>query len=171
MPVDLPPPEVAAVVVTAARLPPLRGEAAFSVVRIDQADLAAAVRVDEALGRTPGVSLFRRTSSLSANPTTQGISLRAIAPSGAGRTLVLLDGAPLLIPGEDSAMRAPLLRWLGGQNISPRLVGEFDDGALMKSFGQGGAGIFPAPTVIAAEVATTVGSVRLAATQRGALSR
>jgi outer membrane receptor protein involved in Fe transport len=98
MPVDLPPPEVAAVVVTAARLPPLRGEAAFSVVRIDQADLAAAVRVDEALGRTPGVSLFRRTSSLSANPTTQGISLRAIAPSGAGRTLVLLDGAPLNDP-------------------------------------------------------------------------
>ncbi len=98
MPVDLPPPDVAAVVVTAARLPPLRGEAAFSVVRIDQADLASAVRVDEALGRTPGVSLFRRTSSLSANPTTQGISLRAIAPSGAGRTLVVLDGAPLNDP-------------------------------------------------------------------------
>jgi len=98
MPVDLPPPDVAPVVVTAARLPPLRGETAFSVVRIDQADLASAVRVDEALGRTPGVSLFRRTSSLSANPTTQGISLRAIAPSGAGRTLVLLDGAPLNDP-------------------------------------------------------------------------
>ncbi|WP_419251826.1 TonB-dependent receptor [Caulobacter sp. ErkDOM-YI] len=98
MPVDLPPPDVAAVVVTAARLPPLRGEVAFSVVRIDQADLGSAVRVDEALGRTPGVSLFRRTSSLSANPTTQGISLRAIAPSGTGRTLVLLDGAPLNDP-------------------------------------------------------------------------
>lgn len=95
---DLPPPPVAPVVVTAARLPPLRGEAAFSVVRIDEADLGATVRVDEALARTPGVSLFRRTSSLSANPTTQGISLRAIAPSGAGRTLVLLDGAPLNDP-------------------------------------------------------------------------
>jgi len=77
----------------------------------------------------------------------------------------LLDGAPLLIPGEDSAMRAPLLRWLGGQNISPRLVGEFDDGALMKSFGQGGAGIFPAPTVIAAEVATQYGVVSLGCTE------
>lgn len=84
--------------VTAARLPPLRGEAAFSVVRLDEAELAGAVRIDEALSRTPGVSLFRRTSSLSANPTTQGISLRAIAPSGAGRTLVLLDGAPLNDP-------------------------------------------------------------------------
>ncbi len=84
--------------VSAARLPPLRGEAAFSVVRLDEAELAGAVRIDEALSRTPGVSLFRRTSSLSANPTTQGISLRAIAPSGAGRTLVLLDGAPLNDP-------------------------------------------------------------------------
>ncbi|OYW30415.1 MAG: TonB-dependent receptor [Caulobacter sp. 12-67-6] len=73
-------------------------EAAFSVVRLDEAELAGAVRIDEALSRTPGVSLFRRTSSLSANPTTQGISLRAIAPSGAGRTLVLLDGAPLNDP-------------------------------------------------------------------------
>ena len=46
----------------------------------------------------PAVSLFRRTSSAAANPTTQGISLRAIAPSGAGRTLVLLDGVPLNDP-------------------------------------------------------------------------
>lgn len=98
MPVDLPPAAVTPIVVTAARLPPLRGEAAFSVVRLGEEDLAGAARIDEALGRTPGVSLFRRTSSLSANPTTQGISLRAIAPSGAGRTLVLLDGAPLNDP-------------------------------------------------------------------------
>lgn len=77
----------------------------------------------------------------------------------------LFDGAPLLIPGEDSAMRAPLLRWLGGQDISPRLVGEFDDGALMKSFGQGGAGIFPAPTAIAAEVAAQYGVVPLGCTE------
>ncbi len=69
----------------------------------------------------------------------------------------LLDNAPLLIPGEDSAMRAPLLRWLRGQNIHPRLVGEFDDGALMKSFGQAGAGVFPAPSAIAAEVAAQCG--------------
>ena len=98
MPVDLPPAAVTPIVVTAARLPPLRGEAAFSVVRLGEADLVGTARIDEALGRTPGVSLFRRTSSLSANPTTQGISLRAIAPSGAGRTLVLLDGAPLNDP-------------------------------------------------------------------------
>lgn len=69
----------------------------------------------------------------------------------------LIDGTPLLIPGEDSAMRAPLLRWLHGQDIHPRLVGEFDDGALMKSFGQAGAGVFPAPSAIAAEVAAQYG--------------
>lgn len=73
----------------------------------------------------------------------------------------LLDGAPLLIPGDDSAVHAPLLRWLGGQDIYPRLVGEFDDGALMKSFGHAGAGVFPAPTAIAAKVAEQYGVVPL----------
>ena len=91
--VQEPPPAVEEVVVTAARLPPALGEAAFSVIRIAPAD-AAQVRLDEAVRRVPGVSLFRRTSSLAANPTTQGLSLRAVAPSGAGRALVTLDGVP-----------------------------------------------------------------------------
>ncbi len=82
----------------APRLPPAAGDAAFSVVRIDPERLNEARRVDEALREAPGVSLFRRTSSLSANPTTQGLSLRAIAPSGAGRALVTLDGVPLNDP-------------------------------------------------------------------------
>lgn len=86
------------VVVTAARLPPAAGEAAFSVVRLDGLALDRSTRLDEALASVPAVSLFRRTTSLSANPTTQGISLRAIAPSGAGRTLVTLDGVPLNDP-------------------------------------------------------------------------
>lgn len=77
----------------------------------------------------------------------------------------LLDDAPLLIPGEDSAVHAPLLRWLRGQNIHPRLVGEFDDGALMKAFGQAGAGAFPAPTAIAAEVAAQYGVTPLGCTE------
>lgn len=94
------PPEtpVAEIVVTAARLPPAAGDAAFSVIRLNPETLGRAQRLDEALASVPAVSLFRRTSSLSANPTTQGISLRAIAPSGAGRTLVTLDGVPLNDP-------------------------------------------------------------------------
>jgi outer membrane receptor protein involved in Fe transport len=102
MPLDAPPapeaPYVEQVFVTAARLPPAASEAAFSVVHLSERDLAKTQRVDEAVSQTPGVSLFRRTSSLSANPTTQGISLRAIAPSGAGRILVTLDGVPLNDP-------------------------------------------------------------------------
>ncbi len=102
MPDAVPPPQpigtVEEVVVTAARLPPRPADGAFSVTLIDREALAEATRLDEALTAVPGVSLFRRTSSLAANPTTQGISLRAIAPSGAGRTLVLLDGAPLNDP-------------------------------------------------------------------------
>lgn len=86
------------VIVTAARLPPAAGEAAFSVIRLGEEALSTATRLDEALATVPAVSLFRRTSSLAANPTTQGISLRAIAPSGAGRTLVTLDGVPLNDP-------------------------------------------------------------------------
>ena len=102
MPFDTPPSPpgtyVEQVIVTAARLPPSAADAAFSIVHLSEGDLAKSQRVDETVGQTPGVSLFRRTSSLSANPTTQGISLRAIAPSGAGRTLVTLDGVPLNDP-------------------------------------------------------------------------
>ena len=89
-----PPPEVEIVIVHPPRLAALGGEAAFSAVRLGPEQLRAAPRLDEALKRVPGVSLFRRTGSGAANPTTQGLSLRAIAPSGAGRALVTLDGAP-----------------------------------------------------------------------------
>ena len=56
-----------------------------------------------------------------------------------------LHGAPLLIPGEDSALRASLLRWLERRGVQPTIVGEFDDSALMSAFGQAGAGVFPVP--------------------------
>lgn len=63
-----------------------------------------------------------------------------------------LDGMPLLLPGEDSALRVPLLRWLEKKGVNPRIAGEFDDSALMKSFGEAGLGVFPSPSVIEAEV-------------------
>jgi len=91
---DLPPPPVDTVVITAPRLASLGGEAAFSAIQVGQDILKVEPRLDEALKAAPGVSLFRRTASGAANPTTQGLSLRAIAPSGAGRALVTLDGAP-----------------------------------------------------------------------------
>lgn len=100
MAADAPPPSptVEVVVVYPPRLAPLGGEAAFSAVQIGPLILKQTPRLDQALESAPGVSLFRRTTSLSANPTTQGISLRAIAGSGAGRALVTLDGAPVNDP-------------------------------------------------------------------------
>ena len=50
------------------------------------------------LRQIPTFSLFRRTSSLAAHPTAQGVSLRGIGPSGVSRTLVLLDGVPFNDP-------------------------------------------------------------------------
>lgn len=63
-----------------------------------------------------------------------------------------LDGAPLLLPGRDSALHGALPRWLERQERHMRIVGEFDDSALMKAFGEAGAGIFPAPAASVADV-------------------
>lgn len=70
------------------------GNAAFAVTDLNAAQLGTSPQLDQALAAVPGLSLFRRNSSLSANPTTQGVSLRSLAPSGAGRALVTLDGVP-----------------------------------------------------------------------------
>ncbi len=69
----------------------------YSTIRFDSTAIreAPTFTVDDFLRVVPGFSLFRRTSSLVANPTTQGVSLRGIGPSGASRTLVLYDGVPL----------------------------------------------------------------------------
>jgi LysR family transcriptional activator of nhaA len=63
-----------------------------------------------------------------------------------------LHGAPMLLPGEDFAIHQRLLHWLESSGVHPRVVGEFDDGAMMNTFGQTGAGVFFAPTAIAAQV-------------------
>lgn len=98
---DVPPPpptEVEVVVIRPVELPPRAGDAVYSRLRLDAGDFSGALRPDGALRQVPGVSLFRRNGSEAANPTTQGLSLRSIAPSGAGRALVTLDGAPLNDP-------------------------------------------------------------------------
>lgn len=56
-----------------------------------------------------------------------------------------LNGAPFLMPGEDVAIRGALADWLEENALRPRVVAEFDDSALMKAFGQAGAGFFVAP--------------------------
>lgn len=86
------------VVIVAPRLPEAAGEAAYSAYEIDPTIIATTTRLDEALRTAPGVSTFRRNDSAAANPTIQGLSIRASAPSGAGRALVTLDGQPLNDP-------------------------------------------------------------------------
>ena len=63
-----------------------------------------------------------------------------------------LNGAPMLLPTRLSSLRRELDRWLDAKGIRPIIRAEFDDSALLKVFGQAGEGLFPAPTVIEAEV-------------------
>ena len=86
--------------VTATRTEQKLGESAASVVVVSAEELAAsaAPAIDDALRQVPGFSLFRRSGSRFANPTTQGVSLRGLGASGASRALVLADGVPLNDP-------------------------------------------------------------------------
>lgn len=72
----------------------------------------------------------------------------ALARALPGKFPACLQGAPMLLPGEDTAIRPALEQWFEAQRVRPRIVGEFDDSALVKAFGQSGAGVFVAPTVI-----------------------
>jgi LysR family transcriptional activator of nhaA len=63
-----------------------------------------------------------------------------------------LDGAPLLLPGRDSALHGALPRWVERQGLRANVVGEIGDSALMKAFGEGGAGVFAMPATSVADV-------------------
>ena len=85
------------IVVTSTRLEQPLSEVTthFTVAESELLELSAGAALDDVLRQVPGFSLFRRSSSIVAHPTSQGVSLRGIGPSGASRTLVLLDGIPL----------------------------------------------------------------------------
>ncbi|MBK7931841.1 MAG: TonB-dependent receptor [Bryobacterales bacterium] len=86
------------------------------------------INLDDRLRMVPGFSLFRRSSSLAAHPTTQGISLRGLGSTGASRTLVLWDGVPL---------NDPFGGWVYWTRVSPELTGrvEVSRGASTSLFG------------------------------------
>jgi len=63
-----------------------------------------------------------------------------------------LHKAPMLIPGADDPSSISLQKWFENYKIYPKIIGEFDDGALMKTFGSAGIGIFAAPSSITKEV-------------------
>ncbi len=88
------------VTITATRIEIPLTDTATSVRVLSSADLAStgALALDDALRQVPGFQLFRRSGSRTANPTSQGISLRGVGASGASRALVLADGIPLNDP-------------------------------------------------------------------------
>jgi len=86
--------------VTAYRAATLVSDVPVSDVQLSREDLqdTPALQLDDDLRQVPGFSLFRRSSSRTANPTTQGVSLRGLGANGASRALVLEDGIPLNDP-------------------------------------------------------------------------
>lgn len=64
-----------------------------------------------------------------------------------------LEDAPMLVPALNTALRGGLMHWLDQLGIRPRIVGEFEDRALMQTFGKAGIGVFMSPSVIDAEIA------------------
>ena len=89
-----------------------------------------------------------------------GVSFLAapkLATSLPGEFPACLNAAPLLLPSAINNLQGRLLQWLESLHVYPRVIGEFDDSALMKSFGQAGAGVFIAPTAIVDEVAQQYG--------------
>jgi outer membrane receptor protein involved in Fe transport len=95
-----PPTLTAQVTVSATRTETRLSDTAASVVMLSATDLhtTAAVTLDDALRQVAGFGLFRRSGSRTANPTSQGVSLRGLGASGASRAIVLADGVPLNDP-------------------------------------------------------------------------
>jgi outer membrane cobalamin receptor len=88
------------VVVSATRTDMRLSDSPGSTVLLSSVDITAtpALRVDDVLRQVPGFSLFRRSSSRTANASAQGVSLRGLGGSASSRALVLADGIPLVDP-------------------------------------------------------------------------
>jgi LysR family transcriptional activator of nhaA len=65
-----------------------------------------------------------------------------------------LQNAPMLLPTRHNALRGRIDHWLEEHHIQPKIVGEFEDSALLNTFGRGGLGIFPAPLALSEQIAS-----------------
>lgn len=72
-----------------------------------------------------------------------------------------LDGSPMLLPTDDTAIRGSLDQWLEKQNVRPLLIGEFEDYALLREFARHGRGVAPVPEVLAEQFRKDAGLVVL----------
>lgn len=81
-----------------------------------------------------------------------------------------LDGSPMLLPTQNTSLRRSMDAWLGERRIQPEIVGEFEDPALMKVFGEAGVGVFPALAAVEADVRRLC-DVRVLGTADGVVER
>lgn len=77
-----------------------------------------------------------------------------------------LNGAPLLLPTRNNAVRGRIDHWLESHDLRPDIVGEFDDNALLNTFGRNGLGLFPAPLALEEDVKQQFGAVAIGAMAR-----
>jgi LysR family transcriptional activator of nhaA len=122
---------------------------------LHQMDLVIA---DEPLTRRLSVQGYNHALGSSPMSFFCAASLRA---SLQGPFPACLNGAPMLIPGATASTRPQFEAWLTRHHLHPRVVGEFDDGALMKAFGREGQGVFMSPSVVDDETTAQYGVERL----------
>ncbi len=70
-----------------------------------------------------------------------------------------LNGAPFLLPTRNNALRGRIDAWFELHNVRPDVVGEFEDNALLNTFGRRGAGLFFAPAALATDLADQFGAL------------
>ncbi len=117
----------------------------LSQLALNRLDLVLA---DEPMGKKLNVRAFNHPLGKSGMSFFAAPSLKAQLKGAFPRCL---HDAPMLIPGAQASVRPQLEAWFTRHQIQPRVVGEFDDGALMSAFGREGRGVFMAPTALEAD--------------------
>ena len=112
------------------------------------------VIADEPMSRRMSVKAFNHPLGSTAMSFFAAPQLKALLK---GEFPQCLNGMPMLIQGAAASVRQQLEGWLTQHQIQPRIIGEFDDGALMTAFGREGRGVFMAPTVLEAETVAQFG--------------
>lgn len=116
------------------------------------------VLADEPIGSGPRIRAFSHLLGEC------GVALyghRGLVDRYADRFPLSLDGAPFLLPSSATSLRRSVDLWCDAQSVRPRIVGEFDDFALLKVFAEHGAGVFPAPTLVETELQAAYGVRRI----------
>ena len=102
---------------------------------------------------TPPGSSVRAFNHLLGESGVSVFAPRRVAAAYRRRFPASLQGAPFLVPTEQATLRRSLAHWFDAHEIRPRIVGEFDDAALLQTFAAAGHGLFAAPSAVAEEVA------------------